>query len=461
LKRTIRTVLVIAAAIAAAGCAHYPINEPLKEYKPDYGYRPMQTTRSSDTGHLIMMLCFSGGGTRAAALSYGVLEELARTEIIVDGKRRRLLDEVSMISGVSGGSFTAAYYGLFGDRIFRDFEEKFLKKDVQSDLFRATFYNPINWMRLASGYFDRSDLAAEYYDENVFEKKTFANFSTVKGPLVVINATDMTYGIRMQFTQDFFDVLCSDLSTFPVGRACAASSAVPGVFSAITLRNYAGTCGYDALGELHKRLAGHELSDRASFLARNIRPFLDSKKKPYIHLIDGGVADNLGLRAVLDKLIVRGSLWNTIRDTKIEGMHKLAFVIVNAETEADTIWDTQDFIPTVAAMLSSYSTIAIERYNVETISLLKEQLRYWVDEVRQERCRGRAMSTEPGACGDFSYYIIEVKFDEVRDEQRRSYFKKLPTSFRLTAEEVDNLRSVARRLLTESADYQRLLRDLK
>jgi NTE family protein len=71
------------------------------------------------------------------------------------------------------------------------------------------------------------------------------------------------------------------------------------------------------------------------------------------------------------------------------------------------------------------------------------------------------MSTEPGACGDFSYYIIEVKFDEERDEKRRSYFKKLPTSFRLTAEEVDNLRSVAQRLLTESADYQRLLRDLK
>jgi NTE family protein len=407
------------------------------------------------------MLCFSGGGTRAAALSYGVLEEMARTEVIVDGKRRKLLDEVSIISGVSGGSFTAAYYGLFGDRIFRDFEAKFLKKNIQGDLFSATFYNPVNWVRLASGYFDRSDLAAEYYDENVFEKKTFADLSSVSRPLIIINATDMTYGIRMQFTQDFFDVLCSDLATFPVGSACAASSAVPGVFSAMTMRNYAGTCGYEALEELRKRIKGRELSDRASFIARNVRPFLDSKKKPYIHLVDGGVADNLGLRVVLDKLIMRGSIWNTIRGTKLEGIHKLAFVIVNAETEADTTWDTQDFIPPVAAMLSSYSTIAIERYNVETISLLKEELKSWADEVRRERCRGREMSTEPGACGDFSYYIIEVKFDEVRDEQKRSYFKRLPTSFRLTPEEVDNLRSVAQRLLTESKEYQRLLKDLK
>jgi NTE family protein len=71
------------------------------------------------------------------------------------------------------------------------------------------------------------------------------------------------------------------------------------------------------------------------------------------------------------------------------------------------------------------------------------------------------MSTEPGACGDFSHYIIEVKFDEVTDEGKRSYFKRLPTTFRLTPEEVDNLRSVAQRLLTESAEYQRLLKDLK
>ena len=42
-----------------------------------------------------------------------------------------------------------------------------------------------------------------------------------------MNATDMTHGIRMGFIQDAFDVICSDLSRFPVARAAAASSAVP------------------------------------------------------------------------------------------------------------------------------------------------------------------------------------------------------------------------------------------
>lgn len=42
-------------------------------------------------------------------------------------------------------------------------------------------------------------------------------------------------------------------------------------------------------------------------LANSLLPFLDSKKKPYIHLVDGGVADNLGPRAILERVTFNGS----------------------------------------------------------------------------------------------------------------------------------------------------------
>ena len=154
------------------------------------------------------------------------------------------MDEVDIISGVSGGSFTAAYYGLFGDRIFEDFESRFLKKNIQGALTARILLNPINWFRLSSPYFDRSDLAAEYYDEHVFERKTFGDFIKRKGPMILINATDMSKGTRLTFHQQYFNAICSDLSKFPVARACTASSAVPGLLSPITLKNYAGRCDY-------------------------------------------------------------------------------------------------------------------------------------------------------------------------------------------------------------------------
>ena len=49
----------------------------------------------------------------------------------------------------------------------------------------------------------------------------------------------------------------------------------------------------------------------------------------------------------------------------------------------------------------------------------------------------------------------------LENETERLYFKRLPTSFKLKAEQVDKLRDVAHRLLVNSEEYQRFLSDLK
>jgi NTE family protein len=447
--------------VVVLGCAHYPVNQPITEVSPDAGYRAARIKAPGNSYNLLLYLTFSGGGTRAAALSYGVLEELRKTEVVIDGKKRRLLDEVDGISSVSGGSFTAGYYGLFGDRIFEDFEGKFLKKNIQGALTVRTFLHPLNWFRLPSTYFDRSDLAAEYYDKHIFEGSTFGDMAARKGPIIVMNATDMTHGIRVGFTQDAFDLICSDLSRFPVARAAAASSAVPILLSPITLKNYAGTCGSKIPERFKEMLEGRAVSERQFYLANNIAPFLDSQKKSYIHLVDGGVSDNLGLRAILDRVIARGSVWESIKGTPVENVRKVAIIVVNAETQPDTKWDRVAGIPPFGAMVSSYSSIGIERYNQETIALLKESVKAWADEIRTQRCKAGVFSTEPGSCGDIQFYVVEVKFDALKDETERMYFKRLPTSFKLDPEEVDKLRDVAKRLLNQSEAFQQLLRELR
>jgi len=166
-----------------SGCAHYPVNQPLDRYNPDGGYRLGKMGTPGNSRSLLVIVTFSGGGTRAAAFSYGVLEELARTEIWWEGRQRRLLDEVDVISAVSGGSFTAAYYGLFGDRVFEEFEGRFLKKNIQQALM-ARVVLPLNWLRLASANFDRSELAAEYYDRKVFGGRTLGDIAARGGPVI-------------------------------------------------------------------------------------------------------------------------------------------------------------------------------------------------------------------------------------------------------------------------------------
>jgi NTE family protein len=432
------------------------VNKPLEQYKPGYGYVAQNIANPENSDKLFLILSFSGGGTRAAAFSYGVLEELRATEINFDGKKRRLVDEVDVISSVSGGSFTAAYYGLYGDRIFEDYESRFLKKDIQGALLVDMFLNPINWFRLSSPFFDRSDLAAEYYDKNVFDGKTFGDMLKRKGPMILINATDMSMGTRFTFHQTPFNAICSDLSAFRVARACAASSAVPGVLTPITLNNYAGSCGYVLPPQFDQLTPNFRLRE----MKDNIRIVLDPKKKSYFHLIDGGVADNLGLRAVEEVIDSIGNAWTTMKLSGKENVHKVVFIVVNAETKLDSTWDKFAYVPDLAGMLNNYSSISIIRYNRETIALLLESSERWTREVQQGRCPPGQISTEQGSCGDIKFYMIEVSFRELKDTAEGLYLSGLPTSFRLSARDVDRLKNASHSILKESGEFQRLLQDL-
>ena len=170
-----RVQLALCLALSLCGCAGFQaVNEPLEKVEPGRGYRQFSKPIAAGAGEIWLSLAFSGGGTRAAAFAYGVLEELRDTEIRVNGRSIRLLDEVDTISAVSGGTFPAVYYGLFGDRIFDDFESKFLNQNIQRALFFRAM-RPWNLVRLMSPSFSRSLLAMEYYNRNVFDGSTFAD----------------------------------------------------------------------------------------------------------------------------------------------------------------------------------------------------------------------------------------------------------------------------------------------
>jgi NTE family protein len=174
---------MLVSAVHTLGCASYrAVNEPLEAWDPEYGYRAHAAT-GGEHDALVLGLAFSGGGTRAAALNYGILLELRDTSVQVDGETVRLLDEIDFITSVSGGSFTSAYYGLYGDRIFEDFEERFLRRNFQGLLIRQLF-RPKNWFRLFSPFYDRSELAIELYDREIFDGARFESLVGKPGPFI-------------------------------------------------------------------------------------------------------------------------------------------------------------------------------------------------------------------------------------------------------------------------------------
>jgi|LGOV01.1.fsa_nt_gb NTE family protein len=464
----IRLMLWFLVVLALVGCASRPINVPITQVDPNSGYRPhlLITKRQNNDPHTFFVLSFSGGGTRAAAFSYGVLEELRRTEVIVSGQRRWLIDEVDVITGVSGGSFTALSYALYGDRLFSEYEGRFLKRDVQGALtWRAL--NPFNWWKFIGGSAGRSELAAEYYDEILFEGATFGDLLDRQGPVAIATGTDLSTGSRLAFFQNDFDLLCSDLNKVRLARAAATSSAVPIVLSPVTFNNYGGNCGYQypawvrsvADPENRARPAG-----RALQRYREMQDFQNSKDRPFIHLVDGGVADNIGVRGVLEALEELAASAAFRGEVGFSVIRRIVLLVVNARSSPRTDWDRRESPPGTVAQLLQASGVPIERYSFETVETMKDRAAIWKWRrdllVTQARLAGATKEEAEGRAPKVTLHVLDVSFDAISDPKERAFFMNLPTSFVLPAEDIDRLREVAGRLLRQSAEYETIVHEL-
>jgi NTE family protein len=441
---TLARIAALSSALSIfAGCAHWPAT-PRLEQAGAPGYRVGEVTRPGQSDDLLMILAISGGGTRAAALGYGVLEELRRTEVTVKGVKRRLLDEVDAISAVSGGTFPAAYYALRGEKTFEEFEAKVLSRDFETELVWRIL-TPTNWFRLPSGTFGKSDLFAELYDETVFDRATFADLKRANGPLVIINGTDVTIGARFSFLQDQFDAICGDLSKVTLGRAVATSTALPPLLTPITFENRGGTCGgkEPAWQAAAKAAAdGSETPGRALLRARALQSYADPAR-PYVHVFDGGLSENLGLDEVVRAFEILKVSPDEPELAAFRRARKVVVIAVNALRFPVVNWDASDAPPDTDIVTDQMWSIPVDRITLNGVEQVREKLTAWQSAAPERRA-----------------YFAQVTFENLKDPAERLYFKQVKTRLQLPKEQIDKVREVAGRLLREAPAFQRLLADL-
>ncbi|MEN6623695.1 MAG: patatin-like phospholipase family protein, partial [Smithella sp.] len=340
-----------------------------------------------------------------------------------------------------------------------------LYRNIEQELLRKVA-NPANWFRLASPYFGRIDLAAELYDETVFNKSTYGMLARqAKKPFLIVNATNLYPGARFEFTGRQFLDLGSDISSYRVARAVAASSAFPFLLSPISLVNYPYAEGKKISLQDKLALDDYWNNKRRYYAAKNNVIYADDKEHPYVHLMDGGLADNLGLRAIYD-LYVREDIRAKINNGKIR---RLLVIVVNSKAQQKETFDKDEAPPGLTTVAYKTATVSMDNYTFESVEafadLLNERTKTQQSIAGCQQLLDRhakdGFKIPPLAGGNLKLYVVDLAFDNLTDAQSRDYFNSLPTSFNLSKEQVDKLIDVGGKLLEEHHEFKKFINEYK
>lgn len=454
-----------ALTIVLAGCAHYTRNKPLPDSIPAdltrYRLRDERRVNNADDSVLVLVSA-SGGGTRAAALVYGVMLEMAHTPL----GAATVADEIDVISSVSGGSFPAAYFGLFGTTGLENFYTKFLTWNAQKSLIVSVLYPGL--FKLPSKGFSRIDLAERLWRKKVFGDKTIGDFRTGKSPFIILNGTDFSTGGQFSFTSEFFEPMCSDVRKMPIARAVATSSAFPGLLNPTSFQNFGGRCNYQLplwVSEM-VRPAGNvsggsnastpEAREKAR-AAAEVLSLQRSATRPYVHVIDGGISDNLGLRPLIRSVTQSDhgeSLLMPLNSGKIK---KILWVVINARTSRPSPNDFKSNPPSTIQVLDASASRPMNRLTDESLEALGDRIAAKRAVLRKKCELGQTESAAKEE--NVREYIVYVSFDRLMDARERAYFSELPTNFGLPRRTIDDLVAFGRKAFQAAPDLELFLND--
>ena len=437
------------ALLAACNSITYHPTKTIEQIDPQKGYRLENAMQQALQKENLVIMTFSGGGSRAASLGYGVLEQFQNVSVRPTEKGSTLLQNIDIVYGVSGGSVLAAYFALEGQDIIPKFNNSFLKKNFQKKVINEVF-SVSNVPRLTSPQFGRSDLLQEQLNLALYRGKKFADLEQRKGPFAVINATDMVAGQEVSFTQDFFDWLCVDLNDVEIARAVAASSAVPLIFSPITQNNHGGACQAESKKELLTQMkVGNRLwLNNFEAMKKRTASYQNYEEKPYLHLVDGGLTDNLGLASLLDmsNLLTVKKLYAELKNYNLRN---IVVVNVNAQSELSSHIDKSADVPGIKEVVNTVINVPIDKTTESTVKYSQKFSDQWNAYAKHKK----------GA--KIKAYFVNLSLKDLPDGQLKNDVLNIGTSFYLPQSDVDKLREAAKILLEQSKEYHKALKALQ
>jgi NTE family protein len=450
MRRTLLSFLLL------LGCAPWnqPQNQPLQgENAP--------LTDAAPGDDLYIGLAFSGGGMRATAFAYGMLQELQTQST---GTPNGLLDNVRLVSGVSGGAVMAAQLGLKGPEGITGFRETFLTTNAEAYMTTSGF-NPLTIAKGIAGGVNGRDTFGRYLDDTLFHGATFADLrrSRIK---TWINATDMANNTPFLFSPETFDALCSDLSRVRLSEAVAASAAFPLVFTPIVLEAHQAKCSYREPDWLTAARYNPEATAAMRAHARALESYTNPDEVKFVKLLDGGITDNFGTTGLAVERARAQVPYAPLTAEEAVKLKRMLFLVANAGVDRDYDWTQQVEGPGGVNLAMSIATSAMSAASRSGYDSMRGELRLWESELIEWRCalplsevRKLRGSTEGWDCKDVKLFVGEASFASL-PKGKRDQLDAVPTRLKLPAAQVDMVIEAGREATRATPEFNGFLASL-
>jgi NTE family protein len=465
LQRLVRIGRIVACSTLLVACASVvqngPINRPLdgdaQQVSAELG-REVATFEDET----VVGLAFSGGGTRAAAFSFGVLTGFDETHVRSASRTLSLLDRVDFVSGVSGGSITAAYFGLRKREAMADFRERFLLRNPEQGL--QMDLSLLNIAKGLQGGVNDATQFPRWLDDNLFDHATFKNLMISRRPQVWINASDIYNRTPFVFGRTTFGALCSDLSSFPLSLAVAASAAVPVVFAPVVIKNYTGGCPLPLPNWVQQVRRDPSAPPLLKIYADALERYHTGEVR-YVKLLDGGIVDNYGLAAFTIARLVSDTAYEPLGPQEAVKLRRLLFVVVDAGRNPSGSWAQTVEGPTGANLITAASDTATESGAVGSYSAFEDTMNQWQERLVKWRCglspadRHRYGAPAGWNCRDVKLFLTRLAFDQLGPE-RSAALNAVETRFKLPPEQVEMLIAAGHDVLLTNGVFRKFLGSL-
>ena len=420
------------------GCAPWnrPENVPLQGENA-----PLVDPAVAGDGEVYIGLAFSGGGFRATSFAYGMLKEL-RAAGVETGTPNGLLDQVRLVSGVSGGSVMAAQFGLYGPEGLKGFRERFLVTDGETYMVTSA-YNPLTVIKGVAGGVNGRDTFGRYLDEVLFKGATFGDLRKRSRVKTWINATDMANNTPFLFSPETFDALCSDLSKVRLSEAVAASAAFPLAFTPIVLEAHQGECDYREPDWLTSARFNPEATAAMRAYGQALESYANPAQVKFVKLLDGGITDNYGTTGLAVDRARAQVPYAPLTAEEAVKLKRMLFLVANAGVEQDYAWTQKVAGPGGVNLAVSIAASAMAAASRSGYDSMRGEMRFWEAELIEWRCalplaevhrlRGSAAGWD---CKDVKIFVGEASFADLPVEMRDE-MNKVPTRLKLPVDEVD------------------------